>query len=47
MSEVTIERLLSLLNSDIYIENHVIHLQRGVKEIAKRAGVDVESGREV
>ena len=39
--------LLGLLNSDIDIENRVMHLQRGVKEITKRDGVDAEHGREV
>ncbi len=39
--------LLGLLNSDIDIENRVMHLQRGVKEIAKRDGVNAEHGREV
>ncbi len=32
--------VLGLLNSDIDLENRVIHLQRGVKEISKRNGVD-------
>ena len=39
--------LLGLLNSDIDIEKRVMHLQRGVKEIAKRDDVDAEHGREV
>ena len=39
--------LLGLLNSDIDIENRVMHLQRGVKEITKRDGVDAEHGREI
>ena len=39
--------MLGLLNSDIDLENHVMHLQRGVKEIARRDGVNAESGREV
>ena len=39
--------ILGLLNSDIDLENRVIHLQRGVKEISKRDGVDAQSGREV
>ena len=39
--------LLGLLNSDIDLENRVMHLQRGVKEITKRDGVDAEHGREV
>lgn len=39
--------MLGLLNSDIDLENHVMHLQHGVKEIARRDGVNAESGREV
>ena len=39
--------LLGLLNSDIDLENRVMHLQRGVKEISKRDGVESEPGREV
>ena len=39
--------LLGLLNSDIDLENRVMHLQRGVKEITKRNGIDTEHGREV
>ena len=39
--------LLGILNSDIDLENRVMHLQRGVKEITKRDGVDDEHGREV
>ena len=39
--------ILGLLNSDIDLENKVIHLQRGVKEIAKRDGAEAQSGREV
>ena len=39
--------LLGLLNSDIDLENKVMHLQRGVKEIARRDGVEAEPGREV
>ena len=42
-----IGELLGLLNSDIDLENRVMHLQRGVKEITKRDGVDAEHGREV
>lgn len=38
---------LGLLNSDIDLEHRVIHLQRGVKEIARRNGVEAASGREV
>ncbi len=39
--------LLGLLNSDIDLENRVMHLQRGVKEVSRREGVEFESGREV
>ena len=38
---------LGLLNSDIDLENRVMHIQRGVKEVSKRDGVTAESGREV
>lgn len=36
--------LLGLLNSNIDLENRVIHFQRGVKEISKRDGVESEPG---
>ena len=39
--------VLGLLNSDIDLNRRVIHLQRGVKEIAKRDGLVTTSGREV
>ena len=39
--------LLGLLNSDIDLEHRVMHLNRGVKEVAKRDGVTAEHGREV
>ena len=39
--------LLGLFNSDIDLENRVMHLQRGVKEIVKRDGITAERGREV
>ena len=39
--------VLGLINSDIDLENKVIHLQRGVKEIIKRDGLEAESGREI
>jgi integrase len=39
--------LLGLLNSDIDLDNRVMHLQRGVKEISKRDGVSAEVGREI
>ena len=38
---------LGLLNSDIDLDNRVMHLNRGVKEISKRDGVTAEKGREV
>ena len=39
--------VLGLLNSDIDLENRVMHLNRGVKEVTKRSGTTAESGREV
>ena len=39
--------VLGLLNSDIDLENRVIHLQRGVKEVSRREGTESTSGREV
>ena len=39
--------LLGLLNNDIDLEHRVMHLNRGVKEVAKRDGVTAEHGREV
>ena len=41
------EEALGLLNSDIDLENRVMHIQRGVKEVSKRDGVTAKSGREV
>ena len=38
---------LGLLNSDIDLENRVIHFQKGVKEVSRRDGVEATSGREV
>ena len=38
---------LGLLNSDIDLEHRVIHLQRGVKEVARRDGLEPTSGREI
>ena len=38
---------LGLLNSDIDLDNRVMHVQRGVKEVSKREGVTGKSGREV
>lgn len=34
-------------NSDIDLENRVMYIQRGVKEISKRNGVEIEKGREI
>ena len=39
--------LLGLLNSDIDLENRVMHINQAVKEIQKRDGVEFESGREI
>lgn len=39
--------ILGLLNSDIDLENRVMHIQRGVKEISKRNGVEIEKGRKI
>lgn len=39
--------MLGLLNSDIDLDNRVIHIQRGVKEIYKRDGTTAETGREI
>ncbi len=39
--------ILGLLNSDIDLENRVMHIQRGVKEISKRNGVEIEKGKEI
>ena len=39
--------VLGLLNSDIDLDRRVIHLQRGVKEIAKRNGTDAAGGMEM
>lgn len=39
--------MLGLLNSDIDLENRVMHIQRSVKEIFKRNGVEIEKGREI
>ena len=38
---------LGLLNSDIDLDNRVMHVQRGVKEVSKRDGVTAKSGREI
>ena len=39
--------VLGLLNSDIDLDRRVIHLQRGVKEIAKRNGTESAGGMEM
>ncbi len=39
--------LLGLLNSDIDLENRVLHINQAVKEVQKRDGVEFESGREI
>lgn len=39
--------MLGLLNSDIDLENRVMRIQRGVKEISKRNGVEIEKGRKI
>lgn len=39
--------VLGLLNSDIDLDHRVMHLQRGVKEVSRRDGVEFTSGREV
>ena len=39
--------MLGLLNSDIDLENRVVHIQRGVKEVQRRDGVEQLTGREV
>ena len=39
--------VLGLLNSDIDLDRRVVHLQRGVKEIAKRNGMEAAGGMEM
>ena len=39
--------LLGLLNSDIDLQNRVLQLERGVKEVWRRDGLQAEPGREV
>lgn len=39
--------LLGLLNSDIDLEHRVLHLERGVKEVWRRDGLQAEPGRAV
>ncbi len=38
---------LGLINSDIDLEEKVMHITRGVKEVSKRDGVNKKSGREI
>lgn len=40
-------QLLGLLNSDIDLERRVLHLERGVKEVWRRDGLQAEPGRDV
>lgn len=42
-----VRRKSGLLNSDIDLENKVIHLERGVKEVWRREGLAAEPGRDV
>ena len=39
--------LLGLLNSDIDLERKTLTVRQGVKEVARRNGADLTSGREV
>ena len=39
--------LLGLLNSDVDLEHRVLHLERGVKEVWRRDGLQAEPGRDV
>lgn len=39
--------MLGLHNGDIDLENKVMHIQRGVKEVAQRNGTERSSGREI
>lgn len=39
--------VLGLKNSDIDLKNRVMHIQRAVKEVQNRDGVEIESGREI
>ena len=39
--------LLGLLNSDIDLQNRVLQLERGVKEVWRRDGLQAEPGRDV
>lgn len=39
--------MLGLHNSDIDLENKVMRIQRGVKEVGKRVGTEKQPGREI
>ncbi len=39
--------LLGLLNSDVDLDNRILRVQRGVKEVYRRDGTEIDSGREV
>ena len=39
--------MLGLLHSDVDLENRVVHVRQGVKEVSRRDGIEAESGREV
>lgn len=39
--------MLGLLNSDVDLENRVVHIRQAVKEIYRREGIEATSGREV
>ena len=39
--------VLGVLNSDVDLDNRVLHLQHGVKEVSRCDGVEFTSGREV
>ena len=38
---------LGLLNRDVDVENKVLHVRQGVKEVVKRDGMDIQSGTEL
>ena len=38
---------LGLLNRDVDIENKVLHVRQGVKEVVRRDGMDIQSGTEL
>ena len=39
--------MLGILNSDVDLENKVLHVRQGVKEIYHRNGLNIDSGRDV